>query len=295
MLRSAVLAVAGALALAGCAAPPPAAYDDLKEVYCEPPPAEVEVEALRQVPFPLSAEAEAGIYSVVRSLRTGPLEGQRRLARMLGQWPPPGVDPADPAAPPPVIDLTEFPRQDPPVLLLATSDILSGRDDSGCYLGHAAFAGGTLDTGAREVIHHLRVFVVNQEAEPLRLRPEDVALEVDGLARLERLAAADEDGARLDALVVAPGEGRVAHVFFSGTQVPPALVVRWRVTTHHDPRAGQAPRVWEFEARVMRRFVLNPGRVTALEDAVARRLPLPAPRARPGDPWREPRMEPVGR
>lgn len=281
--------------VAGCAAPPPAAYDDLKEVYCEPPPAEVEVEALRQVPFPLPAEAEPGVFSVVRSLRTGPLEGQRRLGRMLGQWPPPGVDPSDPAAPPPDLDLTEFPRQDPPVLLLATSDALAGRDDSGCYLGHAAFAGQDLEAGGREVIHHLRLLVVNQEAEPLRLAPEDVALEVAGAARLERLAAADADGARLDALVVAPGEQRLAHVFFTGTQVPPTVIVRWRLTAHVQARPGQAPRVWDFEARLQRRFVLSPGRVSALEDAVARRLPLPAPRARPGDPWREPRMEPVGR
>lgn len=263
----------------------------MKEVYVDAA-AVTSAPALRPVPFPVPLEAEPGLFSALRTMRRGALESRQKLARMLGQWPPPGADPDDPhvAGAEPVLDTSAYPAQDPPVILLATSEQPGARDDTACYVGHCAYAGGELDAGGREVIHHLRLLVCNQESEALRLEVEDVEVEAEGLARLERVAAADDDGARLEALEVAPGEQALAHVFFSGSQVPPSILVRWRLVPVQGDALG-AP----FEVRLQRRYVLSPGRVSALEDAVARRLPLPNPRPRPGDPWREPRMEPVGR
>lgn len=280
-----------AVTLAACVTQPPRDYPEVKEIYVDAA-AVTSAPALRPVPFPLPLEAEPGVYSALRSSRLGAIEGQQKLGRVLGQWPPPGSRPGDPAlaTAAPELDLSEYPAQDPPVILLATSSQMGQRDDTGCYLGHCAYAGQELDAGGREVIHHLRLLVVNMDPGPLRLSLDDVQVEAEGLASLERLAAADEGGARLDALEVAPGEQALAQLFFTSSQVPPSITVRWRLV----PLRGDAPDA-AFEVRLQRRYVLSPGRVSALEDAVARRLPLAAPRPRPGDPWREPRMEPVGR
>lgn len=284
--------VVAVVAAAGCVTEPPRAYSDVKEVYVDAA-AVTSAPLLRPVPFPLPADAEPGVFSAVRSARLGALEARQKLARALDQWPPPGASADDPhlAAAAPEIDVSGYPAEDPPVILLATSDPIHGREDTGCYLGHAAYAGLELDGGGREVIHHLRLLVVNADLEPLRLVPTDVVVEAEGLGRLEGLAAADEDGARLDALEVPPGEQRLAHLFFAGAKVPRAITVRWRLARPGDGGAWAIP----FEVFLQRRYVLAPGQVSPLEDAVARRLPLPAPRPRPGDPWREPRMEPVGR
>lgn len=285
------LLLTSVVALAACVTPPAREYPDMKEVYVDAA-AVTSAPALRPVPFPLPLEAEPGVFSAVRSARLGAIEGQQKLGRMLEQWPPPGTKADDPhvAAAPPDLDLSAYPAQDPPVILLATSEQMQQRDDTGCYLGHCAYAGQELDTGGREVVHHLRLLVVNMEAETVRLAVDDLQVEGAGLARLERLAAADQDGARLEVLEVAPGQQGLAHVFFTSSQVPPSIVVRWRLT-----RADGGSPATGFEVLLQRRFVLRPGRVSALEDAVARRLPLPNPRPRRGDPWREPRMEPVGR
>lgn len=283
------------LLLSGCLFPAPQAYPDLKEVYVEV--ASVTSSALRQVDFPLPPEAEPTVYVALRSFDLGAIEGQQKLGRMLGQWPPPAKAADDPAyaRTAPELDTSDYPAHDPPVLLVDAA-LLAARQESGCYVGHSAYAGGDVDTGGREVIHHLRVLVVNRETELLVLRPEELHVEVEGLGSLELLAAADADGARLEALHVAPGEEGLAQLFFSSDQVPPALWIRWRV--HQAPAPGSrssASGPWPFEARLQRRYVLSPGTVSALEDAVARRIELAAPRARPRDPWREPRMEPVGR
>lgn len=286
------LAVAGLAALvAGCVTAPPREYPDLKEVYVDAA-AVTSAPALRQVPFPLPPEAEAGVYSALRGLRTGAVEGMQKLARALGQWPPPGADPHDPQviAAAPELDVSAYPAHDPPVILVATGSHTGGREETASYLGHCAYAGGGLDAGGREVVHHLRLLVVNREAQPVCLDVLDVELEAEGLAVLERLTAADADGARLESLEVLPGEQGLAHVFFAGTQVPPSIVARWRL---RGAREGEL--VGSFQVQLQRRYIINPGRVSALEDAAARRLPLPEPRPRPGDPWREPRMEPVGR
>lgn len=277
------------VALAACVTPPAREYPDMKEVYVDAA-AVTSAPTLRPVPFPLPLEAEPGVFSAVRSSRLGSIEARQKLARVLDQWPPPGRELDDPqlAATAPELDVSAYPATDPPVILLATSEQPGAHDDTVSYLGHCAYAGQALDEGGREVVHHLRLLVVNMEAEPLRLSVDDVDVDVEGLARLERVAAADEDGARLEVLEVAPGQQRLAHVFFTSNQVPPAITVRWRLV----PASG-GPGGASFDVLLQRRYVLRPGKVSPLEDAVARRLPLPAPR--PGDPWREPRMEPVGR
>lgn len=279
------------VALAACVTPPAREYPDMKEVYVDAA-AVTSAPTLRPVPFPLPLEAEPGVFSALRSARLGAIEGQQKLGRMLEQWPPPGTRADDPhvAAAAPELDVSAYPATDPPVILLATSEEMGPRDDTACYLGHCAYAGQELDAGGREVIHHLRLQVINMEPETLRLAVDDVQVEGEGLARLERLEAADQDGARIEVLDVAPGQQGLMHVFFTSSQVPPSIVVRWRLR----PAVGDAPST-PFEVLLQRRYVLRPGRVSPLEDAVARRLPLPNPRPRPGDPWREPRMEPVGR
>lgn len=280
----------------GCLFPAPSAYPDLKEVYVEV--AHVTSATVRQVDFPLPPDSEPAVYVAVRSFELGAIEAQQKLGRLIGQWPPPEAEtPDDPAyaRSAPALDTSAFPPRDPPVLLLDTA-MLAARQESGCYLGHSAYAGDGIDGGGREVIHHLRLLVVNRETELLVLRPGDVSVEVEGLGGLELLAVADADGARLEALHVPPGHEGLVQLFFSSNQVPASLVVRWRI--HDEPPPGaraEARGPWAFEARLSRRYVLSPGTVSGLEDAVARRYALPAPRPRPRDPWREPRMEPVGR
>jgi hypothetical protein len=299
MRSSVALACTSLVLLAGCATPPPKEYHELKEIYVEAAVVTTAT-ALRQVPFPVAAEAEPGVFVVVRSLRHGAVEAQQKLARALGQWPPPGTSVDDPAlaATSPQLDLSDFTATDPAVILLTLAQI-EQREESGCYIGHSAYAGLELDTGGREVIHHLRLLLVNREEQMLRVRPGDLSVDIEGIGALSLLAATNESGSTLEVLEVDPHDQALMHAFFTCPQVPPTIRVTWRVLlveptddfgsrTNHD-------REWTFDARLQRRYVLTPGIVSGLEDAVARRLRLPVAPARRGDPWREPRMEPVGR
>jgi len=297
-MRSLVgLACTSVVLFAGCATPPPRAYQELKETYVEAAVVGTTT-AIRQVPFPVAAEAEPDVFVVVRSLAHGAVEAQQKLARALGLWPPPGKSTDDPAlaATTPQLDLSDFTPSDPAVILLTLAQI-EQREASGCYVGHTAYAGEVLDAGGREVIHHLRLFVVNREDRTLRVRPADVSVDIEGLGALALLAATDASGATLDLLEVEANEQGLMHVFFSSPQVPPTLRVTWRVLQVEPPgdfgAGGRHDREWTFDARLQRRYVLSPGIVSPLEDAVARRLRLPVARGRPRDPWREPRMEPA--
>lgn len=297
MRSTVVLACASTLLLAACAAPPPKAYQELKETYVEAAVMNTAT-AIRQVPFPVAAEAEPEVFVVVRSLRHGAIEAQQKLARALGQWPPPGTSADDPAlaAVSPQLDLSNFTPTDPAVILLTLAQI-EQREESGCYIGHSAYAGQELDTGGREVIHHLRLLLVNRQDETLRVRPGDVSVDIEGLGALSLLAATDANGATLDVLEVDSHEQALMHVFFTSPQVPPTIRVTWRVLLVEPVGdfggPGTHDREWTFDARLQRRYVLSPGIVSSLEDAVARRLRLPVAPARRGDPWREPRMEPA--
>lgn len=299
MRSLAAVVCTSSLLLVGCAAPPPAEYQDLKEIYVEAAVIGT-VTAVRQVPFPVAAEAEPGVFVAVRSLRHGAVEAQQKLARALGQWPPPGRSLDDPAlaTTSPELDLSDFTPTDPAVILLTLAQV-EQREESGCYVGHSAYAGEELDTGGREVIHHLRLLVVNREDQLLRVRPGDVKVDIEGLGALTLLAATDASGATLEELEVEAHEQALMHVFFTSPQVPPTLRVTWRVLLVEPAGdfGGRSThdREWNFDARLQRRYILSPGLVSALEDAVARRLRLPVAQGRPGDPWREPRMEPVGR
>jgi hypothetical protein len=286
------------LPVAGCIASPPRSYEDVKEVYVEAAPVVSAGTLLRRVGFPFNKEMEEESFVSVRSFSRGAIEAHQKLGQVLDQWPPRGSDRAAPGVvqAPPTLDVSSYPPNDPPVLLVALTEV-EKRDESGCYVGHSVFLGDEqLQTGLREVVHHVRLVLVNRESDRVRLDAADVLLEVpDGVEPYELVASADGDGARATDLEVAPGEHALLHLFFAGTSLPETVRLRWRARLVERPGARPVgPREWTFEVRLQRRYVVDPGIITALEDAAARRLDLPPPKPKPRDPWREPRMEAMG-
>jgi hypothetical protein len=286
-------------AATGCAAPgqPPVG---LKEVYVEAPGPQ---EGLHLSPFPVDPRSEGRAYSASRAL-DGRRDSLRKLALLLGQEPEPAAEGEGeaPFAP----DLSGFPAGAPPAILLFP-DRAEDRESTVCYLGHAAYRRERLG----DLVHHVRLFLLNRGEVPLRVALGEVALEVPagvepgartgllGSARELEITAGDDE-AEAEHLVVEPGEGRVGHVFFSDDRPPSALLVRWTVeevrASQEDPGADGAPAeagAWELAVVLARRYILAEGRITQLERRVADGDPLVA-RHPAGGAFTEPRMPAIG-
>ena len=136
-------------------------------------------------------------------------------------------------------------------------------------------------------MHHVRLLVVNKGSQLQALSGDDLTASVAGPPEqpLQRLAFLDGAGAEAAGVEVPPGQARLVQAFFAADAPIPALRVRWRL------RVGA--RAVDLDCLLTRRYALAAGQVSALEDAVARGLPLPGPRSDPRDPWREPFLEPV--
>jgi hypothetical protein len=265
------------LLLAGCAvgAERPEARVDRKEVF-------VEVAALtsqlpRLVPFPLAPKDEPILFSSVRSAARGAAEQEEKLAMALGDRDDQGR---------PRIDRSALSPRDPPALLMTLLD-LAIRDDDACYVGHCVYPAGPPGATNRTVVHHVRLLLVNKGSQLQALSGDDLTASVAGPPEqpLPRLAFLDGAGAVAEGVEVPPGEARLVQAFFSADAPIPSLRVRWRLKV--------GARTVDLDALLHRRYALAAGQVSALEDAVARGLPLPGPRGDPRDPWREPFLEPV--
>lgn len=279
------------LGLGGCAAPEP---EPLKELYVEPVAGEPDAHASPVEPWPLEVEDEPRIHVALRTLRRDRQEGVELLARTLGVWSPAAAgQPAEP------VDLREQALKDRPPALLFFLAGTEGRRDTAAYLGHCAFAVRGL--GRPAVFHHIRFSLVNRESEPLRIPLESVRCDSLGSVRgedgeplvLDRKAIADDVGREVEELRVAPGEERLFHLFFQSPRLDSALRLFWRVEVATGPDEEPAVRgPWDFQVALQRRYALPNPEFTELERIVAGGDPLPrAPRR--GDPFREPRLEPV--
>lgn len=261
--------------LSGCVAPRPEARADRKEVFVEVAPLTSQLPRL--VPFPLGPEDEPILFSSVRSAARGQADVEELLARALGHTDEQGR---------PRIDRSAFPPRDPPCALLTLAELATRQDDA-CYVGHCVYPAGPPGEARRAVVHHVRLLVVNKGSQLQALSGDDLRASVAGPPEqpLPRLAFLDGAGAVADGVEVPPGEARLVQAFFSTDAPIPALRVRWRL------RVGAG--VVDLDCLLTRRYALAAGQVSALEDAVARGLPLPGPRGDPRDPWREPFLEPV--
>lgn len=300
-----VAAIFGCI-LAGCAAPVDAPTRDLKEAYVEAPRGTVVVQL---VPYPLSAKEEDRAYVAVRDFVGGRGEGQRKLTRLL-------IPDDAPLEPKPKTKTKTKPGEKPKVeepkpialaphktpSLLLFPEKISARRLSACYLGHSAYARRNYSPLV-EVVHHLRVLIVNRETGPLRLDVRTLTLEPtpSGIpgepagkdSGITRLVATNAKGERLDSLQIPPEGDRLLHVFFTTRKQLPSLLVRWEVERAAAAAPGQR-RVWTFSATLSRRYIVQNGVVSALERRVALGVPLPAASPEPG-PWSEPRISPIGR
>ncbi len=264
------------LLLAGCVAGgEPQARVDRKEVFVEVAPLTSQLPRL--VPFPLGPADEPVLFSSVRSAARGQADVEELLARALGHTDEQGR---------PRIDRSAFPPRDPPCALLTLAEVAT-REDDACYVGHCVYPAGPPGESRRFVVHHVRLLLVNRGSQLQALSGDDLTAAVEGPPEqpLRRLAFLDGAGAEAAGVEVPPGEARLVRAFFAADAPIPALRVRWRL------RVGARP--VELDCLLTRRYALAAGQVSALEDAVARGLPLPGPRGDPRDPWREPFLEPV--
>lgn len=330
------------LALAACAGPT-GSSTGLKEVYIEP----YQSDTAPLSRWPLSVDDEERCYGSLRSLATGRLDAQRKLAILVDQWdaqrPPGGVA----AIPSQIhIDATVFSNGVPDTLFYPTQD--EQRKDSAVYVGHSVFRGDAWSSRG-PLTHHLRFLIVNCERAPLRLDAKRVALALSAneeeavqLSDLTFLAAANERGEAVRGLIVAPGDSGLLHVFFQAGAAGRSLQLSWELQEARfaavgeglglsqeeegaapaEPRGalsderetplaeapqwpppasplpagaaawgGDAPlRSWRFRAILARRYVLEKGKITLLEQRVANEEPLPEPVSAE---YTEPRVTPL--
>lgn len=281
--------------LVACAAPAP---EPLKELYVEPVAGEPGASATPLEPFPFSAKEQGGVFVALRTLDGDRQAAVELLARTLEVWPPPPPGEGQPA-PPARPDLSQQALEARPPALMFFLPGVTGRQDSACYVAHCAFA--VRGYGRPEVLHHVRLHLINREAHPLRIPLDTLRCEAlagvggqDGRAlSLERRVVADDLGQEVDEMLVPPGGERVWHLFFPSRRLDQALRLGWRVEPVWGPEEDPAPRgPWEMQVALQRRYVLREPLFTELEEIVARGDPLPrAPRGY--DPFREPMMEPV--
>ena len=170
-------------------------------------------------------------------------------------------------------------------LLFPTEDGVA-RGESACYLAHAAFPDGL------DVIHHLRLLVVNRREHGLRLPIE--TLTCDAASEPKRIAVVTADVEEVTKVWdVSPGEGRTLHVFYRTRGLDVEFPFAWELQGPPGPE-GSPPTVgpWLFQVPLRRHYVCRDVELSQLERRVILGEVFPAARE-PDAPWAEPLLTPV--
>lgn len=273
--------------LGGCVNAPRTTQD--KEVFVEPfREPEYELARLgRLVPFPLAPSEQPRAFSFARAFE-GEDERFLRTQMILAGTQDEESSVDDPTKRP---DLKKLEKPPTSLVLPERVDVRTG---SACYLGHCAF----LDRTGTQVIHHVRLLVVNRERARVNVPVSSFAVLFDssdgkGPMPLSFVVATTDRAVKIpSSMEVPPGEERTAHFFYvERSRISSVLSVRWTATIQ-DVRGG-AERDVPFRGELVRRYSAKEAPLSPLEDRVARgSLEFPEPIGTRND-WIDPGLNAV--